>query len=92
MTFDAKRGEAVIRVAVGDGAIMTVPVDLEWHLRYGDPVKVRMQAAEAVASYDYLILHCSSAWLKNHFAQCRVPYEKLLADILALCPTTAVRH
>lgn len=59
MPFDAQRGEAIIRIAVGDGAIMTAPVDLEWHLRYGDPVKVRMQAAEAVASYDYLIRHCS---------------------------------
>lgn len=59
MPFEAKRGEGIIRVAVGDGAIMAAPVDLEWHLRYGDPVRVRMQAAEVVASYDYLINHCS---------------------------------
>ena len=61
MPFEAQRGEAVIRVAVGDGAVMTAPVDLEWHLRYGDPVRIRMQAAEAIASYDYLIRQCSQA-------------------------------
>jgi hypothetical protein len=59
MAFGAKRGEAIIKVAVGDGAIMTAPIDLEWHLRYGDPMLVRMQAAEAIASYDYLIRECS---------------------------------
>ncbi len=25
-------------------------------------------------------------WLQRHFAECRKPYEKILTDILALCP------
>lgn len=26
------------------------------------------------------------AWLQTHFRECRRPYEKMLTDILALCP------
>ncbi len=56
--------EVIRRVQVGDDAQMAVPVDLEWHLRYGDPVKVRFMAAEVVAGLHYLIHECTKeeAW------------------------------
>lgn len=50
------------QVDVGDRARMTIinPLSfadggLEWQLRYGDPIRVRYIAAEAIASYDYLL-------------------------------------
>lgn len=27
------------------------------------------------------------AWLMRHFAKCRMPYEKILIDVLSICPT-----
>jgi hypothetical protein len=30
------------------------------------------------------------AWLLNHFTECRKPYEKLLTDIITLCPITFI--
>lgn len=54
----------VKRVYIGGGAQMTAPLNLEWHLRYGDPSQVRYVAAEVVASFKYLIEECSrdEAW------------------------------
>lgn len=52
----------VLVVDVGDGARMFVPqpnsrteLGLEWRLRYGDAVNMRLQAASVVASMSYLI-------------------------------------
>lgn len=44
---------------------MTVPVGLEWHLRYGaNPERLRYVAAAALESYSYLIMECTKeeAW------------------------------
>jgi len=30
------------------------------------------------------------AWLRQHFAECRRPYEKILTDILAICPRAII--
>lgn len=27
------------------------------------------------------------AWLRSHFAECRRPYEKVLTDVVSICPT-----
>ena len=49
-----------MRVSVGDGASMpAVNHDLEWQLRYWDAEKVRLEAAEVVAAYNYLIERCT---------------------------------
>lgn len=42
-------------VPVGDGAVMWAPAgELEWHLRYGNPERVRYQAAGVIDSTSYL--------------------------------------
>lgn len=47
-------------VEIGGGAQMTAPRgSLEWQMRYGNPEKFRMVAASVIASYDYLVWHCS---------------------------------
>lgn len=57
--------EQTVNVDCGDGAQMTMPRDrLEWNLRYGDPERVRFDAASVVESYAYLVMECSKeeAW------------------------------
>ena len=52
-------------VAVAEDAQMSCPTgELEWQMRYGDPVKVRMLVAGVLDSYEYLVCHCSKeeAW------------------------------
>jgi hypothetical protein len=47
------------------GCQMTAPRgSLEWQMRYGDPMRVRMVAAAALNSYEYLVLSCTKeeAW------------------------------
>lgn len=57
--------EQAVYVDCGGGAQMTMPRGrLEWNLRYGDPARVRFDAASAVESYRYLVLECTKeeAW------------------------------
>ena len=52
-------------VAVAPDAQMSCPTgELEWQMRYGDPVRVRMLVASVLDSYEYLVCHCSKeeAW------------------------------
>lgn len=58
-------GDSFLSVEIGEGARMTAPrAALEWQMRYGNPMLHRMAAASALASYDYLVNHCTKeeAW------------------------------
>ena len=51
-----------VSVEVGDGAVMEIadPAAFadggpEWIMRYGNPEAIRLQVAELLASYDYLL-------------------------------------
>lgn len=49
-----------MNVDVGDKAVMPVPDGhLEWHMRYGDALGHRYEAASVIAAYKYLINECS---------------------------------
>ena len=64
-------------VDLGDGAKMTVPLELEWHLRYGNPEAVRFIAASVVASLSYLLLECTKEEAWRRIKLCRAEIAKM---------------
>lgn len=61
------------------GAQMSLPIgELEWKLRYGNPLAVRFSAASVIDSYEYLIHHCSLKEAARRIMLMRAAYAKAL--------------